>query len=60
MIYLGSQLDMLIAKLRKKFSTQGHQGSPVAKTPHSQCLDLIPGQGIRSHMLQLKNPKFWN
>ena len=28
----------------------------VAKTPHSQCkgLGLIPGQGTRSHMLQLR------
>ena len=31
---------------------------PVAKTPCSQCRGpgLIPGQGTRSHMLQLKIP----
>ena len=27
---------------------------PVAKSSHSQCLGFIPGQGTRSHMLQLK------
>ena len=28
-------------------------GGPVASS-HSQCLGSIPGQGTRSHMLQLK------
>ena len=32
-------------------------GGPVAETPHSQCTGppgWIPGQGTRSHMLQLR------
>ena len=29
-------------------------GGPVAKSSHSQCLGSIPGQGTRSHKLQLK------
>ena len=29
-------------------------GGPVAKTPNAGGLGLIPGQGTRSHMLQLK------
>ena len=34
----------------------GFPGGPVAKTPLSQCRGqgLIPGQGIRSHMPQLR------
>ena len=28
--------------------------SPVAKTPNAEGPDSIPGQGTRSHMLQLK------
>ena len=29
-------------------------GGPVARTPCSQCRGPIPGQGMRSHMLQLR------
>ena len=35
-------------------------GGPVAKIPSSHCRSLgsVPGQGTRSHMLQLKDPYY--
>ena len=40
----------------------GDPGGPVAKTPCSQCRGprFDPGQGTRSHMLQLKDPACCN
>ena len=40
-----------------KSISRDFSGGPVAKTPHCQCRgapDSIPGQEIRSHMLQLR------
>ena len=35
-------------------ATWDFPGGPVAKTPNAGGLGLIPGQGTRSHILQLK------
>ena len=43
-------------KVEKKKRELEIPGGPVTKTPYSQCRGpgSIPGQGVRSHMLQLR------
>ena len=38
-----------------KEAEKNFAGGPVAKTPNSGCQGSIPGQGTRSHMLQLSS-----
>ena len=38
----------------KKKDERNFPGGPVAKTPNARGLGLIPGQGTRSHMSQLR------
>ena len=47
---------LLYFRHSSKYFFRDFPGSPVAKTPNSNCrvLALILGQGTRSHMLQLR------
>ena len=39
----------------KKKYERNFPGGPVAKTPNARGLGLIPGQGTRSHVSQLRS-----
>ena len=53
---VGRREDTLKCSLKKKKRKRDLPGGPVAKTLRSQCRgpSLIPGQGTRSHMPQLR------
>ena len=52
----SSSMKFKFHRIFKKSMDRDFPGGPVAKTPHYQRRGpgLIPGQGTRSHMLQLK------
>ena len=57
-LLVNAYAEILVKSMVLKVPSWDFPGSPVAKTPFPSAvgLGLIPGQGTRSHMLQIKIP----
>ena len=55
-----TKMNKTVSMSSRSSRSRDFPGGPVAKTPHSQCrgAGLIPGQGTRPHMPQLKIKDF--